>query len=614
MNISDGDRKVVAKVLKAKSPAGALEKAAEEKKKKAPDLVWGWLAAGVVPFEGDIVNLAYDLAGAAKPELVIEAAGRWETSTLRTAKAMYSCAKSYRAYAKVWDDAELSPLVEDFLAYGRVEAGRKLGAADGDRLLDFYAEAAVDTKHTFGQRLTLFVVDQLGLDKQAFSARVVKRLTNASGMNFDTCAAMEAAPWSEVEKLLRATPANDIADGFFMASVFRAHPEVPAADLFALCGGEPMRADVTLAILDRALAQNEDVPAAMEEPLAQMLADTSSDMEHANKVARLPKKRIAGIAAKLAELDTECSEAAWGFVPNKKRDNELVARIVQPVLAALESNEWDEPYESLSDALFEIRRAGFHGVALIERAVTELSKDKRFATRHVGALTRLLFKRVTFSAMKGGPRDLALLLPGDDLESIDGAQHVIGDNDLAEELTPSELTAFRAAWRPYNWDGQLSFDDDGDAPEIDERAWSELAPLVARTSFARLCNGQEESETLTKLFAHDVSLVKKLELAEAIANRVMAFTRVDPTDMRGLRAIVAIFDVLVPMVHDADRALDGDLAACALHILRNDAPQETVELLAKLPRKQVEAWIEALCAEKSAKVKKRGKALAALLH
>ncbi|MBK7830288.1 hypothetical protein [Nannocystis sp.] len=369
------------------------------------------------------------------------------------------------------------------------------------------------------------------------------------------------------------------------------------------------------AILLAADAANQPVPETIDEQLLYYYRHRHGLRPEVNAALhRLPPERFAHFSEQLQQAltarekelpdSTELAFAEWVHEP--AFEEQWIADIVRNAGEALRTKNFYTAYHTLTSMFRDALGGSVYAVAIFDRALAELAKLDRFATSSVGALLRLMFRRVRFMALRGTtPRGLEAVLPGEDLRFVDRIDEAIGKEDPLVGLTPAEVDTLFTAWSAMNWDGTLGlremFNRDSTPPAIETRPWPELVVHVEATSLHRLESGERQHRSLSRLFARPEPLADRIALAESIA----AFAKAHGD--AGHDAMQRVLPAIVPHVAAANLELKGALEAAAFRAFRAG---ELKDLLRTLPRRQRSAWIDKLLKAKNDKHRQLARAYA----
>ncbi|PCC73462.1 hypothetical protein SAMN02745121_02809 [Nannocystis exedens] len=316
-----------------------------------------------------------------------------------------------------------------------------------------------------------------------------------------------------------------------------------------------------------------DVPAQLEELLAEHYRDYCPMTPELNAALhRLPPARFERFAERmrdaLAYRETQLADSTSAdlaeFAPPAVAEA-FLENLVRNGRWAIERDDFDGTYQTLSRVCEGALGGGAHTVQLIERALGELAGVDGFATKRAGARLRLLLRRVRFMALRGTERSLELVLPGDDLRWVDRIDDALGRQEPLKGLTPAQRDTLFAAWSALDWDDTLGvaalFERDAAQPAIETRPWAELVAAAGTTSLVRLERGERDGGSLTKLFARPEPLADRIALAEQLA----AFASKYPA--AGRDAMTALLAALVPQL-GGRVALTGALEKVAAELYR----------------------------------------------
>jgi hypothetical protein len=266
-----------------------------------------------------------------------------------------------------------------------------------------------------------------------------------------------------------------------------------------------------------------------------------------DRFARFAERIRAAIADREAQLVDSTSADLAEFAPPSVAEA-FLENLVRNGTWAITYDDFDGTYQALSHICEGALGGGVFTVQLIERALGELAAVDGFATKRAAARLRLLLRRVRFMALRGTERTLELVLPGDDLRSVDRIGDALGQREPLKGLTRAQCDTLFAVWIALDWDGTLgvaaAFERDEPPLAIETRPWAELVTAVTSSSLSRLARGERKCGSLTKLFTRPEPLVDRLALAEQLA----VFAAKYPAD--GREVMKAVLAAILPQLEE----------------------------------------------------------------
>ncbi len=542
---------LAAKLSKAKHPRETLRKATGG---ETTDVLWSMLAAGLIAFRGELADAAGCCAEHAKLADVWASTRHLDEASLREESVRWAYANSYRANPDAWERElpDLPAIARVLVAHVRPAA--VVDTTDRERLVAVLALAAADQDHTYKHALWQDAVE-LGEARDDFARRSLRHVLTLPRRYNDTnlFEALRVATWDELAPILRTWPERD-RDNSQLLEMLATRDDAAAqlAEVFARTDAPiPSRVAELVAI-------RESSPSAELDPgIVERLADGGT-RELVAKIEAWPVDRREALVAQLREHVADRMPQVVGEIGVQARwlygcasllrspilDDTAVAEIVGAVATALEDDSfqlgnraWDTLAAAFRRVLEFLVPAGAYGAALVDRALATLEARADFRTWYWSSWIRIACRRRQF-AMTGR---IELVMPNEDLPAVSFLDDVIGD----VAPLPDELVR---AWRSVDWDGSLGL---GDPSTIETRAWDELAPLVAQTSFTRF----RDPAPIARVLARPEPIAVRLALAERIAARAKGHLDV-PAVRRGIANVL----VAVPLPRGE---LAGDLAQIA---------------------------------------------------
>lgn len=310
--------------------------------------------------------------------------------------------------------------------------------------------------------------------------------------------------------------------------------------------------------------------------------------------ARVSAGMRAALAACEAELVDSTPIAFAEWVNDPAFEERWIEGVADNAAWALRTGNFHSTYHTLSSMLESALGGGVYAAGLLDRALARVAALDRFATSEVGALLRLMFRRVRFMMLRGTAREIDAVLPGEDIRFVARVHDAIGKSEPLAGLSSAQIEALFAAWSALDWDGTLGlstvFGREASPPPIETRPWAELVALVEQTALERL-----RRPALERLFGRPEPLAERVALAESIA----VFARGQGST--GQDALVRVLAAIVPHVAAAGLELGGALAAAAFRAL---GAGELADVLLGLPEPQVRGWLEKLGERKSEQQRK----------